>query len=43
MTAPERGLELDTTLTKEGMAPDSKVVGDAIDKLKTRLFVGSKG
>ena len=43
MTAPEKELELDTTLTKEGTAPDSKVVGDAINKLKTKIFVGSKG
>lgn len=43
MTAPEMGLKLDTTLTEPDTAPDSKVVGDEINKLKTRLFVGTRG
>ena len=41
-SAAAQGLDLDESLSVEGAAPDSKAVGDAIDALKSKIFIGSK-
>lgn len=41
-SAAAQGLDLDETLKVEGAAPDSKAVGDALDALKSKIFIGSE-
>lgn len=41
-SAAAQGLDLDETLSIEGAAPDAKAVGDALNELKEKIFIGSK-